>query len=135
MGSKKKRLIMKKTTKLFDIMSKDATTRPKFLDSKNLEHRAIHNCLASAIIELTPITKPIILNMKQLMDIWFNFEFCFDVINTECKDLLIFWKIEDYMEGLIDKWLTIAVEEEEYEIAENINTIKNLYGKKKILVK
>lgn len=116
-------------------MMKDATKKPQFLSAKDLSHRAIHNCLSSAIIELTAIAKPIILSSKQLLDIWFNFEFSFDVINTECKNLLIFWKIEFYMEELIDKWLNYAVEEEEYEIAENINTIKNLYSKKRILTK
>lgn len=120
-------------TEIYDLMIKDAKHKPSFLDMRKLIDKDLRDTISSIIVELTACVKPYVITDKCAVDIYVNFEFEWDCIEAVCADLMVYFKLNHYMNTLMEKWIDLGIELEEYEFVENINKVKKLIGKKLIL--
>lgn len=118
---------------VFDLMVKDAKEKPPFLNMRKHLDKEMRDNISGMIMEATAAVKPYILNDKQIGEIYVNFEFEWQIIDTICKDIIIYFKIEKYIDDLFKKWIKAASEIEEYEIANNIKKVKILIDQKRCL--
>jgi hypothetical protein len=121
----------KNVTEIYDQMIIDAKQKPDFLNMRNQLHKDMRGGITSLIIEMTALIKPYVLKTNCLNDIWLNYEFEWDTIEVVCRDIIIYFKIEDYLVNLLDKWLELTIDLEEYEVAENLNNFKRILETKR----
>jgi hypothetical protein len=118
---------------VYDTMIRDSTTKPPFLNMRKQMDKDLRDNISSIIIEATAAVKPYVLNDKQITDIYINVQFEWEIIETVCRDIIVYFKAEKYIDDLFIKWIELASDLEEYEIAENLNKIKAIIDKKRCL--
>ena len=120
-------------TEIYDSMIIDAKYKPSFLDMRKQLDKDIRDAISSIIIELTDCIKPYVITDKQAIDIYVNYEFEWECIELICRDLIQYFKLEHYINGLIEKWINTTLELEEYESSENLTKVKKLITNRTIL--
>ncbi len=118
---------------VYDMMIRDSTTKPSFLNMRKQIDKDLRDNISSIITEATAAVKPYVLNNKQIDDIYVNVQFEWEIIETICRDIIVYFKAEKYIDDLFIKWIQLASELEEYEIAENLNKVKVIIDKKRCL--
>jgi hypothetical protein len=118
---------------VYDMMVRDSTTKPSFLNMRKQIDKELRDNISSIITEATAAVKPYVLNNKQIDDIYVNVQFEWEIIETICRDIIVYFKAEKYIDDLFIKWIQLASELEEYEIAENLNKVKGIIDKKRCL--
>lgn len=118
---------------VYDMMIRDSTTKPSFLNMRKQIDKDLRDNISSIITEATAAVKPYVLNNKQIDDIYVNVQFEWEIIETICRDIIVYFKAEKYIDDLFIKWIQLASELEEYEIAENLNKVKGIIDKKRCL--
>ncbi len=121
----------KNVTQIYDQMIIDSKQKPDFLNMRNQIHKDMRMGITSLIIEMTALIKPYVLKWSCINDVWMNYEFEWDTIEVVCRDIIIYFKIEDYLVNLLDKWLELTIDLEEYEVAENLNNFKRILESKR----
>lgn len=121
----------KNVTEIYDQMIIDSKQKPDFLDMRKQVHKDMRMGITSLIIEMTALIKPYVLKSSCINDVWLNYEFEWDTIEVICRDIIIYFKIEDYLVNLLDKWLELTIDLEEYEVAENLNNFKRILETKR----
>ena len=115
-----------KVSEVYNLMIKDATRKPAFLNIKKQEDKIIRESISSIIVELTALIKPYVLAEKAILDITIAFEFEWEIIEQMTGNLMLYFSILDYFNNLFKKWIELAAAEEEYETAENLRKMKQI---------
>jgi len=121
----------KTVTEIFDIIMKDSQKKPEFLNMHKADHKQVRQALTSCIVELSTLIKPFIIKNNGINDIYNTFDGEWEWVETSITDIVIYFKCEEYIGDLIDKWLDISIDMEEYEVAENINNFKIILESKR----
>lgn len=113
------------TNTVINRLIEDAMYIPKWVDKKNTLHINIFNTISDLITELTYIANPKFLSWKSIRQ--FNIDFTDIESNIEnLKDLTLYIDSKNYLTEIIDKYIDIALDLEEFEILQNFVRFKQI---------
>lgn len=112
-------------TDLFNLIIKDATKKPPFLNFKVEEHKDIQNTISALLTILSSLIKPYFINDNELYDILLEFETIHSAFD-DIKSITMFFNCTAFVNKKITKYKDEAISFQEYESADNLNRFCDL---------
>lgn len=121
----KKRLAL---CNLFDLIIKDSTNPPKFIDRRKKQEAEAFVVMASLLTELLNFIRDDFMTEKEVYKVlinWFEISLGFESI----ENLPLYLTCVDYIDKRINSYMKIAEQTEEYEILSNLKKFNDLRNK------